>query len=619
MQSRAHHIIKLPLALLARLRLHRTLDLRQGGQWLFFGCAVGLIGGLAAIALAALTKLLDRFLWTGLALRGEGGDPHALLSSEPSFLGVLFATALGGLLSGLLSQYWSKEAAGAGTENIIDAFHAKLGRVRARVPWAKLVASSCTLAGGGSCGPEGPMAQIGGGLGSQLADRLHLGTKGRRMLLVAGMAAGMGAFFRAPLASAVFAVEVLYRSEDLETDALMPATIASIVAYSIFGSVYGFDPLIKGASALRFDSPIELLPYTVLALVTIGAAAMFAAMMFTSQRIFAGLPGPSWYRPMLGCGLAGAFALLLLLLLRDPAILAVLGSGYPAIDHSIPAEGVQLGLLLMVLVGFGKMLSTALTLGSGSAGGVFAPSMVIGATLGGSVGHAIHSIAPSLVPNPNAFVLVGMAGFFTAAAKTPIAMVIMVSELSGNYGLLIPSMWVAAIAMIFGRRVSLLRNQPSSRFHSAAHMGERIQNIANEFKVDDVYKKRRKLALIPEQCSLDEIVKLTAHSHQRIFPVVDADELLIGAFRIEDLSHALEQAGTRAPVHAADLVRHHGRVPTLTPNTSLAKAIGIVCVGLREEVLVVDPSQPRRVLGLLTRADVLIAYNRALAKRTQRT
>ncbi len=597
-----------------------AFKLRQGAKWLLLSSLVGVVAGLGAVAFKYMFDAVLAVTWgevIGILPRAPQGEPEAFAIHARGSLtlwALVAMPALGGLLSGLIVSRLAPEAEGHGTDSAIDAFHRNQGIIRRRIPFVKGVASAITIGSGGSGGREGPIAQIGAGFGSMLADVFHLGAKGRRVLLAAGIGAGVGAIFRAPLAGAVFAAEVLYRDEDIETDVLLPATIAAIISYSVFGAWFGFGHLFAGTSDLAFTGPLELLPYLVLALVSVGAAGIYTETFYGLEAFWHRLPLPAWLRPGIGGAAAGALGLVLYLATDDRTVLSVLGSGYGVLEEAMTSDAASTGIGILLLVAFGKIVATSFSIGSGGSGGVFGPSMVIGGTLGGVVGKAFHALSPTLAPHPGAFVVVGMAGFFTAAANTPISTVIMVSELTGNYQLLIPSMWVAALAMLLGRRFSIYRSQLPNRFHSPAHMGAQVTTMALRTTVEAVYKKRRRVQTVRADATLSQMVALVDESHQRLFPVVDEADLLIGAFRIEDLTHALEGTGVKGGIIAADLMERYGKAPTVLPGDPLDRAMGIVCTGLREEVLVVDPADPRKLLGMLTRADVLVGYSRAVAR-----
>ncbi len=595
--------------------LFRDFDFNVAGKWLALGTAVGVVGGVGALAFQVMLEGIRNFCLTGLAgmdLPGPDGE-GAVLDIEPGTLIpwlVVLLPAVGGLLSGLIVFMLAPEAEGHGTDAAIDSYHRKLGRIRYRVPLVKMVASAITIGTGGSGGREGPIAQIGAGFGSFLADRLHLSATDRRFLLAAGIGAGVGSIFRAPIAGAIFAGEVLYSSSDVETEVLLPATVSSIVAYSVYASQFGWGHMFGGAGGFGFSNPLELGPYLLLALLLALAALAYVRVFYGLRALFQKVRMPRPLVPALGGLLTGLIGLAFITVAGSTVNAGdVMSSGYGIIQHIIHTDGAGLSVILLLAVGFGKIITTGLSIGSGGSGGVFGPSMVIGATLGGAVGKLFHNAMPGVVQHPATFAIVGMAGFFAAAANTPISTVIMVSELTGHYELLVPSMWVCALAFLVSRKWTIYRSQVASRLWSPAHFGEFAPEILASVTVADVFHKGRKFVSLNETMSLNEVLAATSESRQRIFPVVDRAGLLLGAFRIEDLTSAA-RAGEPRSITAAGLMC---KVPfVVSVSDTVERAQRLLRLNSIDEALVVDDDAGGKVLGILTSADILLAYTRRL-------
>ncbi len=594
----------------------RAFDFRGVARWLVFGAALGVVAGVGAIlfqlALEAARAVLLGGV-AGVALGHPGGEPPEIVIQgavySPAWL--LLLPALGGLAVGYLLHYLAPEARGHGTDAAIRAFHHTGGVIRKRVPLVKMLASIVTMGTGGSGGREGPIAQIGAGFGSFLATRLGLGVRYRRVMLASGLAAGVGAIFRAPLAGALFAAEVLYSDPEVETDVLLPAAITSIVAYAVYAARFGYDPVFAGATGLSFTNPLELGPYLLLGLVVTVAALGFIKAFYGIEEAFARLALPQPLKPALGGLLVGAVGVGLLAVNGDERVLDVMSTGYGALQDAIGgATGLGVGLLL--LVAGGKILTTSLTIGSGGSAGVFGPSMVIGGTLGAAVGQVLHSWMPSVVTQPAAYAIVGMAGFFSAAAKAPLSTVVMVSELTGSYGLLVPAVWVCALSYLVSRRWSIYRSQVPSRLHSPAHVGDYAMEALAATPIRDVYKVSRRFRVVPLDVTVGAVLGLTAETRQRVYPVVDHDEHLLGCFHHADLMQALhaDPEGSRATPVTTLLGT---RALQVSPDDPVATARRLMqAVGVDE--LVVATTTGDRVLGIVTSADVLIAYNQRLAR-----
>ena len=439
----------------ALLRFEQNFDWRITGRWMLYSVVVGVVGALGAIVFSTLLGWVSDLALTGAVGYANplpGGEASAAAfdlqrALHPTHRWALFVVpALGGLVSGWLVFTFAPEAEGHGTDAVIRAFHHQRGIIRPRVPLIKTLASAITIGTGGSAGREGPIAQIGAAFGSLLAFRFGLSTNERRILLVAGIAAGIGAIFRSPLGGAFFAVEVLYR-EDLEHAALMPAAIAGITGYSVYSSLENSASVFT-VDRFQFVSPLELLPLVLFALVCAVVGIFYVRVFYgMKSRVFAPLPIPRAFKPAVGGLVLGAMAFFF------PPIL---GSSYGWLQQAIYGN---LPLTLMATLAVLKIFSTSVTIGSGGSGGVFAPSLVIGGMMGGLFGEGLQALAPNLVGQPEAYVLIGMATFFTGVANVPISTTIMISEMTGSYTLLVPLLFAGVLAHLVARRWSLYTQQ----------------------------------------------------------------------------------------------------------------------------------------------------------------
>ncbi len=498
-----------------------------------YSILVGVLSGLGA-ALFAYGLELVHFVFmkklAGFAMPKAAGAN----TFDFSFLGdpaanfhlwiLVLLPAIGALIGGLLVYRWAPEAAGPGADAMIDAFHNRRGIIRPVVVPIKTLATIFTLGSGGSAGREGPVTQIGGALGSWLATLLKLSTEQRRILLLAGVAGGVGAIFRAPLGGALTSVEVPYR-EDFESDALIPCVISSFTAYSVYMWLFGFSRIFA-IPPLYFTDVRELFLYLALGAVCALAGILYVQMLqFFREHFFGRLRLPSYLLAALGGLLVGLMALL------DTRIL---GSGFGVLQAGING---QLGLRILLLLAFLKAVSSCCTAASGGSGGLFGPSLFIGGMLGGAVGLAGQHYFPDIVQQPAAYVVVGMASFFGAVANTPLAALIIVGEMSGSYELLPPLMVVGAIALIFARRFSIYRNQVQNKFHSPAHLKHFTMDVLQNLRVSDVLPRLHNTseAVVHNEMpyfSLNALSKKIGHLH---FVVLDGEERLRGMIRLDDL------------------------------------------------------------------------------------
>lgn len=430
---------------------------------------LGVAGALCAQLFMWMLHGCNRLLLVGIAgyvpPGAEIGPSHQIIGPHGLWL-IPAVTTLGGLLSGFLVYRFAPEAEGHGTDTVVEAFHRREGLIRPRVPPIKMLASAITIGSGGSAGREGPIALITAGLASVYARFAHRPEDERRILLLAGMAAGLAAIFRTPMGTSVFAIEVLYGRMEFEVDALLYTMTSSAVAYTVNGLFVGFQPLFRVPPV---HAPV-LSGYAAYAALGIAAGVIgtiLPAVFYRTRDLFRLLPVPLWTKPAVGGLLLGLLAL---------ALPQVLGGGYGWIQLAIRGD---LALHLLLVLIFAKMAAFALTVASGGSGGVFAPSLFVGAMLGGAFAILFHQL-------PAVFVIVGMAAVFGAAARVPIATMLMVTEMAGGYHLLVPAGLAVMVSYLlqlwlssFVRYRSLYEAQVPSRHDSPAHYMEHIQVALN--------------------------------------------------------------------------------------------------------------------------------------------
>ncbi len=587
------------------------------GKWLILAAIVGVVAGLGAIAFDYAEQLIRYLALENIAgyaptpAEGEHHwfNPPAVSLSLWKLVGVL---AIGGFLCSLLVNGLAPEAEGHGTDAAIEAFHFKHGYIRPIVPVVKLVASAITIGTGGSGGREGPIVQIGAGFGSYLATILKLPTRDRRIMLAVGMGAGIGSIFRAPMAGALFAAEILYREADLEAEVIVPAALASTIGYSIFSywlpPGVRFMPLLGNGLRFQLTSLAELIPLTALALVLVMVAALYIKCFYGAHELFKKSKLTVWLRPVVGAVVAGLVAVTFYVLWdRDPRSLAVLSTGYSSLQLAV-TNPASLGLPLLIALAFGKILTTSATIGSGGSGGVFGPSMVIGGCTGAAVGQVFHHFWPQLAPQPAIYAIVGMAGFFAGAAHAPVSTIVMVTELTGDYGLLVPALWVSVICFVLCQRWTLYDQQVPSRLDSPAHRGDFLVDVLEGITVQDVPWKQH--STVFQGMPLKEIVHLVAESRQRYYPVVDRRGRFVGIFSADDVRRHLYNEEIWQLAIARDVMTT--RVISVTPQDDLNTALRRFTQLNLDELPVLDQEDKSRLMGMLSRKDVIARYNQKL-------
>jgi CIC family chloride channel protein len=517
------------------------LELQIVGRTLLHAALVGLVAGIVGSAflwaLEHVQAILLEDLCGYIPLRAAGEYHSAENTAGPfRWYLLLFIPAIGGLICGFLTRR-APETRGGGGDAAIEAFHYKGGDVPTRVLWIKPLASIATLGTGGSGGREGPTMQIGAAIGSAVGRYLSLTARERRTLMVAGIAAGISAVFRTPLGAALLAIEVLYR-DDFESEALIPAVLASVIAYSVALSVFGTEPLFGTLPHFPFH-PKQLPLFVLLALAISAFATLFETTLDFFRKSFARLAVPDWLRPGIG-GLGLGVFVVLLMFTFDPWIgnyhrgMGVLGGGYGAGQVGISgASWIAAGwttVELLLALAIAKILAVSLTIGSGGSAGDFAPTVAIGGMIGGAFGGAASLILHDPSIQPGAYALVGMAAFYAGIANTPLAALVMISEVAGSYDLLVPLMLTEGVAMIALRKVNLYKSQPRSTKESPVH----ARMLA--LRCGDVIDRTRKTKTLHLKQSIHAIADVIEGApDQDVFPVLDDANKVVGLMAAESL------------------------------------------------------------------------------------
>jgi CIC family chloride channel protein len=581
----------------------------HAGRWALYFIAIGIIAGLGSILFHYLCQLgLHYFMdsMAGYRPPSPAGEHHLLAPTSRAFNRwiLLFLPAMGGLVSGWLVYTFAPEAEGHGTDAAINAYHNHGGFIRSRVPIIKTLASAITLTTGGSGGREGPIAQIGAGFGSFLATRFKLSDRDRRIMMAAGIGAGVGSIFRAPLAGALFAAEVLYRDPEFESEVIIPAGISSVVAYCLFCLVFGWGSLFE-SPAFKFQNPLELGPYLVLALILVVSGAFYVKMFYGTIHFFEKIKVvPNHVKPAIGgllTGLVGFFW---------PQCLAF-GYGFAQMALRM-GDFPQITMGFLLILAFGKILTTSFSIGSGGSGGVFGPSVVIGGALGGAVGKLFNQWLPSVVTQPGAFVVVGMAGFFTAVSNTPISTIIFVSEMTNSYHLLLPSLLVCSVAYLGAQRYTIFHRQVKSKIDSQAHAGDFFVDLLQSFTVKDVLPLVKKVRLIPQDMPFIEFKHYFSRTTQHYFPVMDSKERMVSIFSINDVrgvlfSPEIENLVVMKDVGTSDII-------VVTPSEDLNSVLKKFTTKNLDSLPVVEESDHGMLMGMLNRREVIAFYNQKVAE-----
>jgi len=569
------------------------------GRWATYFIAIGLIAGLGSIIFHLLCQLGVHFfmdMFAGYRPPTPVGEHHLLTPTETPFNKwlLLILPALGGLFSGWLVYTFAPEAEGHGTDAAINAYHRKGGYIRGRVPFIKTIASAVTLTTGGSGGREGPIAQIGAGFGSFLATYLKLSNRDRRIMMAAGIGAGVGSIFRAPLAGALFAAEVLYRDPEFESEVMLPAGLSSVVAYCLFCLTFGWGSLFEAPNFV-FRNPLELGPYMVLALILVGMGILYIKSFYGVTHFFRKLKMRNHLKPVIGGLCTGIIGFYL------PCTLAF---GYGYAQQALYCE---LTIPFLLFLAFGKILTTSFSIGSGGSGGVFGPSVVIGGATGGAVGLVFNYLMPSVITQPGAFVIVGMAGFFTAVSNTPISTIIFVSEMTNSYHLLLPSLLVCSVAHLASKKWTIYEKQVQNMMHSPAHQGMFFVDVLQEIQVDDLKDRIKQVKCISEKMLFIDFKDFFSKTKQHYFPVIDEAAKLSGIFSSTDVRSVLFEKDIEHLVVMKDIAKTD--IITTCPADNLNSVLRKMTMNNIDSLPVVDNNDKTKLLGMLNRREVISFYN----------
>ncbi|HEX3566877.1 MAG TPA: chloride channel protein [Acidimicrobiales bacterium] len=573
-------------------------------KWLILGVVIGASAGLGAIVFYEALVAATHFFLGVLAgyqvptPTGEGG--HAASASFTRPWALPLVVGLGALLGAVLVYRVAPEAEGHGTDAAISAIHHNPRGIRFRAVLVKIAASALTIGSGGSGGREGPTGQISAGMGSLLARGLDLSPGDARIAVATGVGSGIGSIFGAPLGGAILSTEILYR-DDFDVEALLPSFIASIVGYVIFASVVGFKPLFGFNGAYHFTDPVHLLWFALIGILGGLFGLLYAKGFYGIADAFERVQLPRWSKPALGGLLVGGIALI---------IPEVLGTGYGWIQAGLGPRLLSLPLWIVLLLPAARILATGLSIGSGGSGGIFGPGMVIGAFIGASVWRLFEPIAPSMGHNPVPYVVVGMMCCFGSISRAPLAVMVMVSEMTGNISILAPAMIAVGLAWFIVRRNddtiyrSQLKNRgdaPAQRIFTGmpllANLPVRYSMAVPKLVLDDVSNAGR---------ATDAMITVGA----RGAPVVDAQGRFEGTVSLADLEQ-LE------PTELANVSDYLDRsAPSIAVSHQLDAALDALMDASSRWVPVLDDD--RHVVGTLSLSDLVRGYQSGLLTSLRR-
>lgn len=504
--------------------------------------------------------------------------------------------AAGGIVIGLMAHFWAPEVRGGGVPNVMEAVARRGGRLRGRVVPLKSIATSIAIGTGGSAGREGPIVQIGGAFGSVIGQWCRLPETHIRTLVSCGVAAGISATFNAPLAGSLFALEVILGefTAKMFSRVVIAAALADVTTWSLLGNHPGFT-----VPPYQLVSLFELSFYAILGLVCAGVAWIYMQSLHRVDEWFERITFmPVWAKPALGGFLFG---------LVGWVLPQTLGSGYSTINAALHGR-MLFGLLVVLMVA--KIVSTALTVGSGSSGGVFTPGLYVGAMVGGAFGSLVHQSWPDVTAGAGAYALVGMGAVFAGASQAPLASILMLFELTRDYRIIVPLMVACVISSLVFNSMSretiytIKLAKRGVRLRAGKDMG-----VLRDVLVGEAMTPR--VDTVRSDATVGELVGLMQATRHSAFPVMDASRRLVGVVTLDDIRNTEVEGRLNRSV----LEIMSEEIAPAYPDESLATIVercydrqdaGLLPVVMRE--------RPERLLGVLTRSDILRAYNRALVQ-----
>ncbi|MFW9802610.1 MAG: chloride channel protein [Candidatus Thorarchaeota archaeon] len=563
------------------------------------GAIIGVVSGLVAVGF--------RWLILGFSVL------FVWIPQNVGLFGWLVIPVLGGLIVAFIVQRYAPEAKGHGVPELMDAYALRGGRIRMRVPLLKSLASALCIGSGGSCGREGPIAQIGGGVGSAIAGKLKLNTRITKTLVVCGVSSGIAASFNAPLGGTLFGIEII--AGGLVGFSIIPVILSSVVATALANAILGNQPSFQ-APLFSLNNYFELGFYLILGLLFGLISVAWTRGFYTIEDFLERLRVSKYLLPAIGGLLVGGLAISVVFVEQaftysgffkpnEPYFPANMGVGYAFMDTALLGS---VPLAVLLIFGIVKALSTSFTLGSGGSGGVFAPTLYMGTALGGAFGLACSIAFPGVIPEPMAFGIVGMAALFAGSGRAPITCIVMVMEMTSDYSMILPLMIAVSTSFLVASSIeeesiySLKLSRRGVKLRRGSYIG-----ALREIKAGQVMTKLP-TALAPDMTK-EEVLKIVDDTQHTKFPVVNGEGRVVGTIITEDLFCEIAIEGT-CPVEALmnpDFLH-------ITADSSMDSVLHAMLERGEGHAVVVDAMNPHKMIGFITKADVLRAYELSIVR-----
>jgi CIC family chloride channel protein len=555
---------------------------------LILAVVIGVVSGLGAVVLRWLISAFQSFFIDG------GGDVL-------SFLGdyyIILIPAAGGLLVGLLIYFFAREAKGHGVPEVMEAVAQRGGRIRPRVALVKILASSICIGSGGSAGREGPIVQIGSTVGSTIGQWLKLPDETVKVMVACGAAGGIAATFNAPIAGVLFALEIILGRVVTRRFGyvVISAVVADFLAQAFLGNARAFI-----LPEFGIVSGWEFTFYIVLGVLAALAAQGFIHLLYWCEDLFESLKVPEYVKPVIGGLAVGAIGLY---------SFDLLGVGYGGIGRALSGE-----LTLWMLLGFLalKLIATSITLGSGGSGGIFAPSLFIGAMLGTAVGSIFGDFFPNITASSGAYGIVGMASVFSGAARAPFSAIIIIFEMTGNYNIILPLMTAVVISTLLSRAMGRENIYTLKLVRRGVDLEqEELGDVLRTTTVKDAMT--RDYPTLPANMTITQLVKIFQKTGHHGFPVLDDNGDFIGVITETDIARHLETISTKGQLTAADIVTHNPFVAY--PDQTLDRILEAIEES-EARIPIVSRENQQQLLGVVGRHELISAYRKKARRRVQ--
>ena len=566
----------------------------ESGLMVLIASFIGLAAGFGNILFRSTEEFVHHFIFEQghQLLIGDGAGLRFLLLPLLPMIGMVLLIPL--------SYFFPGEVNGYGFSKFLRKVNLEGGHIKFRTIFLKTLGTSLTIGTGGSAGVEGPIAQVGGAIGSQVGQFFRVTGDRMKVYIAAGCAGGIAAMFNAPIAGVFFASEIVLMGS-YGSNSFSALVISSAMATVISRAFYGTTPAFP-IPDYNLVNPLVEIPLYVLMGVLVGVIAVVHIKFFYGVRDrFDSLRLNPYVKPILGAFLVGCIALL---------FPQVMGNGYHYIEAVLHGEGVIAVMLALVFL---KILATAITLGSGGAGGVFAPSLFIGAMIGGTFGGVAQYFLPEYVANPGAYAAVGIGAFLGAVTHSPLTGIFLLFEMTGNYLIIIPIMLASIIGTIVSKHLyhDSIDTVDFTREGIDVHEG-RETAIMKSIKVGRAMSED--VDFISEKANIDDLLKIFSMTVDSFyFPVIDESGMMTGIVSLQDVKTILHDEEMRLGATVGNVCARD--VVHLTPEDDLYEAMTLFTVKGFEEIPVVESAESKWVVGMLKRREAIAAYNREVLKR----